>query len=75
MAPDYTWWHEVSKHFYLKLIPEALKHNDSEVNILVETIMSGPMHNLMQIPTGDIKADINLGEMRKVYEKLMKKNK
>ncbi|RMH72481.1 MAG: hypothetical protein D6675_04495 [Gemmatimonadetes bacterium] len=74
MGPDYTWWHgfyEVAQHFYFKLIPEARKYNDPDVNkIIDDMIANDPMHEWVNKPTEELKAAIRSGEIQKIYAPL-----
>ncbi len=72
MGPDYTWWHgiyEVAQHFYFKLLPEARKLADPQVNAFIDRLLrEDPMHQWLSRPTAEIKADIRSGKMKKMYE-------
>ena len=74
MGPDYTWWHgiyDVAHTFYFKLLPEARKFNDPELNAyLDELIKNNPMHKWLTTPTGELKEKIRSGEMQSIYEDL-----
>ena len=73
MAPDYTWWHgfyDVLHNFYFKFIPAAREYDDAEVQALIDEVMSSPMHQWINRPTADLKADINSGAMQEVYKEL-----
>ncbi|MCK5124686.1 MAG: hypothetical protein KAR42_00375 [candidate division Zixibacteria bacterium] len=74
MGPDYTWWHgiyEVAQHFYFKLLPEARKFNDPELNKYLDNLQNNdPMHNWLSTPTGELKDKIRSGEMQDIYKKL-----
>lgn len=76
MGPDYTWWHgiyEVAQHFYFKLLPEARKYNDADVNAYIDTLItSDPMHNWLSRPTPDIKKDIRAGKLQQLYQGMFK---
>jgi hydroxylamine dehydrogenase len=71
MGPDYTWWHgfyDIAQHFYFKLLPEARKLGDPEVDAFVDTILSSdPMHRWVREQTDDLKKQIRSGEMQKIY--------
>ncbi len=77
MGPDYAWWHgiyDVIHTFYFKLIPEAKKYNDPDVNAYIDKLFSeDPMHKWLSRPTADLKKDIQSGEMQKIYKSLFKK--
>lgn len=79
MGPDYTWWHgiyDVAHNFYFKLIPEARKYNDPEVNAYIDQLLTkDEMHKWVNTPTKEIKAAIRSGELQKVYEKLFEQKK
>jgi len=74
MGPDYTWWHgiyEVAKHFYFKMIPEALEYNDPEINAWVEQLLSDhEMHDWLNRETAELKNAINSGELQLNYKSL-----
>ncbi|MFZ5979553.1 MAG: multiheme c-type cytochrome [Candidatus Zixiibacteriota bacterium] len=73
MGPDYTWWHgayDVAQHFYFKLIPEARKFQDPDVDAYIDKLLKDPMHAWLMTATGDLKEDIRSGDMQKIYEKL-----
>ncbi len=74
MGPDYTWWHgiyDVAHNFYFKLIPEARKFNDPELNAhLDKLIKESPMHEWISTPTGELKDKIRSGEMQDIYKNL-----
>jgi hypothetical protein len=76
MGPDYTWWHgiyEVAQHFYFKLLPEARKYNDPEVNSYIENLLKNdPMHTWLNRPTEDIKKDVRSGSLKQIYQDLFK---
>ena len=76
MGPDYTWWHgiyDVAQHFYFKMLPEARKFNDPELNAyLDELIKDNPMHAWLTTPTGELKESIHSGKLQRVYEGLFK---
>jgi len=73
MGPDYTWWHgfyEIAQHFYFKLLPEARKLHDPEVDAFVNDLLSSdPMHRWVREQTDDLKKQIRSGEMQKIYAK------
>lgn len=74
MGPDYTWWHgvyDIAQHFYFKMLPEARKFNDPELNkYLDDLIQNDPMHAWITTPTGELKENIRSGDMQKVYKEL-----
>ncbi len=74
MGPDYTWWHgiyEVAQHFYFKLLPEARKFHDAEVDAYIDGLIADdPMHGWLAEPTGELKEKIRSGEMQKIYKDL-----
>lgn len=78
MAPDYTWWHgiyDVAQHFYFKLIPEARKFKNAELDSYLAKLLSEPMHQWMNQPTDQIKKKIKSGELQQIYKGLFKKKK
>ena len=74
MGPDYTWWHgiyEVAQHFYFKLLPEARKFHDPDVDAFIdELIANDPMHTWLTTDTGELKEKIRSGEMQEMYRNL-----
>jgi len=74
MGPDYTWWHgiyDVAHNFYFRLIPEARKLNDKDVNAYIDKLLStDPMHKWLAQDTKVLKKKIRSGEMQKIYQKL-----
>ncbi|MBN1295930.1 hypothetical protein JXA80_04060 [bacterium] len=76
MGPDYTWWHgfyDIAQHFYFKLIPEARKLNDPDVNTWIDTLLKDdPMHRWLNQPAADLKAAIQSGELQTIYSDLFK---
>ena len=73
MGPDYTWWHgayDVAQHFYFKLIPEARRFKDSELDAYLDRLLKEPMHAWLMSATGELKEDIRSGKMQKIYEKM-----
>ncbi len=72
MGPDYTWWHgvyDVAQHFYFKFLPAARHYGDAEVIAYIDKLLtSDPMHNWLNRPTEEIKAEIRSGEYDKTYE-------
>jgi hypothetical protein len=76
MGPDYTWWHgfyEIAQHFYFKLIPEARKLDDAEVDKLIDELLEDdPMHRWVREQTDDLKRQIRSGEMQKIYARFFK---
>lgn len=77
MGPDYTWWHgiyDIAQHFYFKMLPEARKFNDSELNAYIDKLIKNdPMHNWLSTPTGELKDRIKSGEMQEIYKGLFEK--
>jgi hypothetical protein len=77
MGPDYTWWHgiyEVAQHFYFKLIPEAREFNNPAVNAYLDKLLKDdPMHQWLQRPTAELKAEINSGKIAEMYMRFYKK--
>ena len=71
MGPDYTWWHgiyEVAQHFYFKLLPEARKLKNAEVNAMIDKMLKeDPLHQWLSRPTTEIKADIKAGKLQQTY--------
>ena len=75
MGPDYTWWHgmyEVAQHFYFKLLPQARKYKDAEVDAFIAQLEKDPMHDWLKRPTAQIKADIRAGKLKEIYKGLFK---
>ena len=75
MGPDYTWWHgiyDVAHNFYFRLIPEARKLNDPEVNKFLDKLMKDPMHSWLSMSTKDLKQKIRSGKMQAIYKDLFK---
>jgi hydroxylamine dehydrogenase len=76
MGPDYTWWHgiyDVAQHFYFKLIPEARKYGDAEVNAALDKMISeDPLHNWLTRPGDEIKKDIRTGKVHEIYKDYFK---
>ena len=75
MGPDYTWWHgiyDVAQHFYQKFLPEALEYDDPQVEAMVAEVMADPMHEWMQRPTEEIKADIRSGRLQQIFRDLFR---
>ncbi len=74
MGPDYTWWHgmyEVAQHFYFKMLPEAQKFHDPEVDAFIDNLLTNdPMHSWLKTETGKLKEDIRSGDLQKIYQKL-----
>lgn len=73
MGPDYTWWHgfyDILHNFYYKFIPAAREFDDAEVQALIDEVMNDPMHQWINRPTADLKADINSGAMQEIYKEL-----
>jgi hydroxylamine dehydrogenase len=70
-GPDYTWWHgiyDVAKNFYFEFLPELRHYNDPEVNAKIDDMLkNNPMHNWMNRPTKELKADIKNGKIQKTY--------
>jgi len=73
MGPDYTWWHgmyEVAQHFYFKLIPEARKYNDPDVNAYIDNLITNdPLHAWVNQKTDKLKTDIRSGDLQELYQK------
>ncbi|MBD3257878.1 hydroxylamine oxidoreductase [candidate division GN15 bacterium] len=73
MGPDYTWWHgmyEVAQHFYFKLVPEARKLHDADVDAFLDDLFENdPMHAWVYQKTDKLKKDIQSGAMQQVYER------
>jgi hypothetical protein len=73
MGPDYTWWHgfyDIAQHFYFKLLPEARKLGDAEVDAFIDRLLdSDPMHRWVREQTDDLKRQIRSGEMQQIYSK------
>jgi hypothetical protein len=74
MGPDYTWWHgayEVAQHFYFKLIPEARKFKDPDLDRYLDRLFADdPMHNWMKTSTEELKQGIRSGTMQDIYKQL-----
>jgi hypothetical protein len=74
MGPDYTWWHgiyDVAQHFYFKMLPEARKFHDPEVDAWIDGLLKDdPMHTWMMSNTGTLKEDIRSGAMQEIYNTL-----
>ncbi len=74
MGPDYTWWHgmyDVAHTFYFKLIPEAEKFNDPDVNAWIEKLYrEDEMHAWIKTQTSDLKGNIRSGQIQKIYQGL-----
>ena len=74
MGPDYTWWHgayDVAHSFYFKLIPEARKLDNAEVNAYIDNLIENdPMHTWLMTDTEQLKKNIRSGRMREIYEKM-----
>ncbi len=70
-GPDFAWWegmYEVSHNFYFRLIPEALKYNDPEVNAFISDLKENdPMHSWMNKSESDLKQAIRSGEIKSIY--------
>ncbi len=73
MGPDYTWWHgfyDIAQHFYFKLLPEARKLHDPEVDAFIEELLEkDPMHRWVREQTDDLKRQIRDGEMQQLYSR------
>lgn len=78
MGPDYTWWHgiyEVVKHFYFKLIPQARKYGDSEINAYIDNLLTeDPMHSWVNQVTDNLKQEIRSGQMQRIYQEFYKQS-
>jgi hypothetical protein len=76
MGPDYTWWHgiyEVAQHFYFKLLPEARKFKNKEVDAYIDNLIANdPMHNWLSTNTDELKKGIRSGKLQQVYKDLFK---
>jgi len=74
MGPDYTWWHgayEVAQHFYFKLIPEARKFNNPELDAYIDNLITtDPMHKWLSTNTEELKKGIRSGKLQEIYEQL-----
>ncbi len=73
MGPDYTWWHgmyEVAQHFYFKMLPEARKFHDPDVDAFLDELGKDPMHGWLMTDTGTLKENIRSGKMQEIYEAL-----
>ncbi|MBN1211895.1 MAG: hypothetical protein JXA92_04900 [candidate division Zixibacteria bacterium] len=74
MGPDYTWWHgayDVAHSFYFKLIPEARKYNNAEVNEYIDNLIKNdPMHSWLMTDTEQLKKNIRSGRMQEIYKKM-----
>jgi hypothetical protein len=74
MAPDYSWWHgmyDVAQHFYFKLIPEARKYKNAEVDAYIDNLINNdPMHKWMATETETLKEGIRSGALQRVYQRL-----
>jgi hypothetical protein len=74
MGPDFTWWHgayDVAQHFYFKLLPEARKFKDPDLdNYLDNVIGADPMHTWMKTSTEELKQGIRSGSLRDIYKEL-----
>ena len=72
MGPDYTWWHgayDVAQHFYFKMIPEARKFNNPEVDAYIDSLIANdPMHVWLTTETGQLKDNIRTGKMQEIYK-------
>jgi hydroxylamine dehydrogenase len=72
MGPDYSWWHgayEVAQHFYFKLIPEARKFKNAEVDAYIDNLIKNdPMHTWLTKSTDELKRGIRSGELQEVYK-------
>lgn len=77
MGPDYTWWHgfyEVAQHFYFKLIPEARKLKNPELDAYLDKLLKDdPMHQWINQPTDKLKQMIKNGQLQKIYLQLFEK--
>ncbi len=74
MGPDYTWWHgayEVAQHFYFKLIPEARKFKDPDLDKYLDDLLTNdPMHSWLGKSTEELKEGIRSGKMQEVYKQM-----
>lgn len=76
MAPDYTWWHgiyEVAQHFYFKLIPEARKYKNTELDAYLDKLLQEPFHQWLNQPTPKLKEMIKNGAFDKIYKDMFDK--
>lgn len=77
MGPDYTWWHgayEVAQHFYFKLIPEARKFGDPDLDAYIDNLLANdPMHEWLGKSTEELKAGIRSGKLKEIYQGLFEK--
>ena len=78
MGPDYTWWHgiyDVAQHFYFKMLPEARKFNDPDVNAYIDNMIANdPMHSWLATDTKTLKESIRSGKMQQTYQGLFEQN-
>jgi hypothetical protein len=74
MGPDYTWWHgayDVAQHFYFKMIPEARKFENAELDAYITNLIENdPMHSWMITSTDQLKQGIRSGRMKQIYHDL-----
>ncbi|MFH1852382.1 MAG: multiheme c-type cytochrome [Candidatus Neomarinimicrobiota bacterium] len=72
-GPDYAWWHgmyDVAHNFYFKLLPEARKLNDAEVNAMIDRLLiEDPLHNWMNRSESELKKAIHSGELEALYRR------
>ena len=78
MGPDYTWWHgiyDVAQHFYFKMLPEARKFKDPDVDAYIDNLItSDPMHSWLKEDTETLKENIRSGKMQEIYRELFEQN-
>lgn len=76
MGPDYTWWHgiyEVAQHFYFKMLPEARKFKNKEVDAYIDNLIANdPMHKWLSTNTDELKKGIRSGKLQQIYKDLFK---
>ncbi len=74
MGPDYTWWHgmyDVAQHFYFKLLPEARKFHDADLDSYLDSLIKNdPMHAWLGQDTGMLKENIRSGKMQAIYKSM-----
>jgi hypothetical protein len=77
MGPDYTWWHgayEVAQHFYFKLIPEARKFKNAELDAYLDDLTKNdPMHSWLFKETAELQEGIRSGSLREIYKEMFDK--
>jgi hypothetical protein len=74
MGPDYTWWHgmyDVAQHFYFKLLPEARKFHDADLDAYLDNLIANdPMHVWLGQDTKMLKENIRSGKMQEIYKSM-----